>query len=255
MRIYSGLAFLAFAACGSAYPPSPEPAARATWYQDVAPIVSKHCMSCHQPGGIAPFSLMTYEDAQPNAMRMATQIDAGKMPPFNASEEADCTPRFGWQDDPRLSTTEKTTIHNWIEDGTKPGTVVAVPAPPSTGLPGVTQTVAPTTPFAAAGTRDQFECFILDPKVTQQVAWLTGMQVRPGNATVVHHVVLGELAAGTAQDQLVAAHGIGQPFDCEAGSPVQFVMSIWTPGNEPMETPAELAVPITAGAKIVMQIH
>jgi hypothetical protein len=38
-------------------------------------------------------------------------------------------------------------------------------------------------------------------------------------------------------------------------TPGQFVMSIWTPGNQPMQTPADLAVPITAGAKIVMQIH
>ena len=29
------------------------------------------------------------------------------MPPFDAREEADCTPRFGWQDDPRLSDAEK----------------------------------------------------------------------------------------------------------------------------------------------------
>src|SRR5215468_1431850 len=252
--LYIGLP-LALAACGSDYEPSPDAAPKTTWFQDVAPIVSKHCMSCHQPGGIAPFSLMTYEDAQPNAMRMATQIDAGKMPPFNASEEADCTPRFGWKDDPRLSDAEKTTIHNWIEDGTKPGTVATVPAPPSTGLSGVTQTVAPTTPFAAAGTRDQFECFILDPKVTQQVAWLTGMQVRPGNNTVVHHAVLSELAAGPDQQALLAQHPVGVPFDCEAGTPAQFVMAIWTPGNEPVETPADLAVPITAGAKIIMQIH
>ena len=94
------------AGCGTDVDPSqppPETTARATWYQDVAPIVSKHCMSCHQDGGIAPFSLTTYDDASSNAKMMLDQINQGAMPPFGAREEADCNPRFGWQDDPRLS--------------------------------------------------------------------------------------------------------------------------------------------------------
>jgi len=113
----------------------------------------------------------------------------------------------------------------------------------------------PATPFVASGTRDQFICTILDPGAAQ-LTWLTGLQVRPGNPLVVHHVVLSEQQAGADLDALVAAHGVGLPFDCSTmATPGQFVMSIWTPGNQPMQTPADLAVPITAGAKIVMQIH
>src|SRR5262245_38301123 len=231
MRIYSGLAFLAFAACGSAYPPSPEPAARATWYQDVAPIVSKHCMSCHQPGGIAPFSLMTYEDAQPNATRMATQIDAGKMPPFDAREEADCTPRFNWQDDPRLSTAEIDTIKLWIEDGKAEGTPEAAPPIPNTNLSGVTKTLTPVVPFTATGTRDQFICYVPDPQTTG--TWLTGLQIKPGNPNVVHHVVVTELMPGVEHDAVVAQRGIGMPWDCsDTQTPGGFVVNIWTPGNQ-----------------------
>jgi len=40
---YIGLP-IALAACGSDYAPSPDAAPKTTWFQDVAPIVSQHCM-------------------------------------------------------------------------------------------------------------------------------------------------------------------------------------------------------------------
>jgi hypothetical protein len=38
-------------------------------------------------------------------------------------------------------------------------------------------------------------------------------------------------------------------------TPADFVVHIWTPGNQPMQTSGEIAVPIVANAKLVMQIH
>src|SRR5450432_1765481 len=122
----------------------PPTTARATWYQDVAPIVSQHCMSCHQDGGIAPFSLTDYEDAASNAKRMLDQINLGSMPPFDAREEADCTPRFNCKDDPRLTSQEKTTLQWWLEDGSAAGTKAAIPTPPNTDLANVTMSRTPT---------------------------------------------------------------------------------------------------------------
>jgi hypothetical protein len=253
---------LGLAACGTdASDPGPDATpttARATWYQDVGPILSKHCMSCHQDGGIAPFPLTDVESARDHAGIAIDKIDKGLMPPFDAREEtgdAGCTPRFNWVDDPRLTGDEKQKLRDWVSDGFALGVEQAIPKPPSTSLPGVTRTVQPVTPFVAQGDRDQFTCFVLDPGATQ-LSWMTGLQVRPGNDKVVHHVVLSELQVGTELTQLVAAHGIGKPYNCDQmATPNQFVISIWTPGNQPMQTPADLAVPIFAGAKIVMQIH
>ena len=121
-KILLGLALLG--ACGTDIEPiAPDATATAkvTWYQDVAPVVSKHCMSCHQDGGIAPFALTDYDSARMNAQRMLDQIDQGAMPPFGAREESDCTPRFGWVDDPRLSATEKQLLHDWLDQGARDG--------------------------------------------------------------------------------------------------------------------------------------
>ncbi|HEY5952007.1 MAG TPA: cytochrome c, partial [Kofleriaceae bacterium] len=251
-----GFATLTLIGCGTdvagddTQPPEP----RATWNQDVAPIVAEHCMSCHQAGGIAPFELTTYDMAHDYASRMLDKIETGEMPPFDAREESDCTPRFGWQDDPRLSDAEINTIKLWIEDGLAEGAAAPEPMIPNTELAGITKTLKPVVPFTAAGTRDQFICYVLDPQT--QGAWLTGMQVRPGNSLVVHHVVVTELVPGVEHDAIVSQRGIGLPWDCsDTQQPGGFVVNIWTPGNQPMQTSADLAVPIVSGAKLVMQLH
>jgi hypothetical protein len=253
-----GAATLVFA-CGTDVrdddTPEPDPEARATWYQDVAPIVAEHCMGCHQPGGIGPFDLTSYDMAFDNAGRMLDAIETGIMPPFDAREESDCTPRFTWQDDPRLSADEIDTIKLWIDDGRPEGTVAEIPDPPATALEGVTKTLKPVVPFTTSGTRDQFICYVLDPQMAVG-GWLTGMQVRPGNSLVVHHVVVTELMPGTEHDAVVAQRGIGLPWDCgDTNVPGGFVVNIWTPGNQPMQTTTDLAVPIVGGAKFVMQLH
>jgi hypothetical protein len=252
----TALACLLFAAaCGTDVRTDDPPPVLTTWHQDVAPIVAEHCMGCHQAGGIGPFELTSYEAASENAGHMIDKIVKGEMPPFDAREEADCTPRFDWKDDPRLSDDEIATIQKWIADGTPEGTAAPLPPLPKLDLPGITQTLKPAEPFVAAGTRDQFECFVLDPKAING-AWITGLQVRPGNDLVVHHVVVTELMPGAEHDAVVAEHGIGKPWDCsQTGTPGAFVVNIWTPGNEPMQTTEDLAVPLLANAKLVMNIH
>jgi len=255
MRL-SFIALLGLTACGTDDDIPPTPTGQVTWYQNVAPILSEHCMSCHTDGGIAPFSLTEYESAVEMSSFALDAIDRGIMPPFDAREEADCTPRFGWVDDPRLSTTDKATLQKWVEQGHPLGEVAEIPARPAVDLANPSIRLTPTEGFATAGDRDQFICYVLDPGNTQ-IEWLTGLQVSPDLAEVVHHAVITEVAPGVAQDELVQrAGGIGKPFDCgTASTPSDFVVHIWTPGNQPLSTTDDIAVPIVAGAKLVMQIH
>ena len=40
-------------------------AAAITFHKDVVPVLQKNCQSCHRPGQIGPFSMLTFKDTRP----------------------------------------------------------------------------------------------------------------------------------------------------------------------------------------------
>ena len=42
--------------------------------QHIAPLLNEYCAACHHPGGAAPFSLLTYNDAKKRAKQIASNI-------------------------------------------------------------------------------------------------------------------------------------------------------------------------------------
>ncbi|MGE0398188.1 MAG: hypothetical protein AB7T06_15910 [Kofleriaceae bacterium] len=242
--------------CGTDAEPGgtdPGPVPRATWYQDVAPILANRCMSCHQEGGIAPFALTEYEEVVPIANMVKAAIDEGIMPPFSADATDDCTPRHGWKEDPRLTEAEKTAIASWIEDGYAKGEMAEIAIAPVVDLANKTHSLTPA-PYVTQGVSDEFVCFLLDPELTAD-AWLTGWQVRPGNPTVVHHAVLSSLPANI-MTAAKAQVGVGNSFACSAaaGVPGSVIVGAWAPGGQPFDS-GDIGIKLGAGEGLIMQIH
>ena len=59
-------------------------AAAPTYYRDVLPILQKNCQSCHRPGQIGPFSMLSYETTRPWARAIKTRVVDRQMPPWFA---------------------------------------------------------------------------------------------------------------------------------------------------------------------------
>ena len=59
-------------------------AATPTFNKDIAPILYQNCATCHRPGEVAPFSLLTYADAAKKAGLLAIVTGKRVMPPWKA---------------------------------------------------------------------------------------------------------------------------------------------------------------------------
>lgn len=251
-RAHAAVAIVAalwLAACGI------DTAARApaTWYGEIGTLVRARCAGCHRPGGIAPFSLYDVGDAQAQMGRMMLAIDSGLMPPFSIEDPPDCTPRHPWRDDPRLSASERDLVHQWVELGGPAGQPRSIPDTPSTTLDDATLALQPDQPFTSSGDRDQFVCFLLDPKLTGS-SWLTASQVHPTAPQLVHHANVYLVAPSDAAAATAAMGGIGVPHT-GCFSPPGTAIQSWLPGNPALVLRDSIGIPMSPGTLVAIQAH
>lgn len=112
--------------------------------------------------------------------------------------------------------------------------------------------------YAPDTTYDDYRCFLVDPGVDTD-RFLTGFEVRPGEPSVVHHVIVYSLddAQGEAAVEQLDAQQEGPGYTCFGGpgtSRSSFLIG-WAPGTYATELPAGTGVRLPAGRKAVMQIH
>ena len=96
-----------------------------TYTKDVAPILYRKCVECHRETGMAPMSLMTFDDARPWARAVKQKVVAREMPPWGAD------PAVGrFANDPSLKQSEIDAIVAWADGGAPKGNPADLPAAP-----------------------------------------------------------------------------------------------------------------------------
>jgi Copper type II ascorbate-dependent monooxygenase, C-terminal domain len=265
--LFFSLAIVAAAAC--AEPPTASgpvgaqdavPGGAPTYYQDIHPILQARCTACHKPGEIAPFSLLTFDDARPRAAAIAQATRDRVMPPFPPST-TDCEPL----EDPRMmSDAERDLLERWAAAGALEGDS-SHPAPDmpvaSEILGEPTDTFSTNldyTPAPPAGEADDYHCFLIDPKLTDAIPYHAA-DVAPSNRAIAHHATIyvasspASIAAARALDDAEPGPG----YTCFGDSRVPGVDDIggWVPGEPPQAFPARSGSFVPAGAVFVVQMH
>lgn len=224
-----------------------------TFHGDVAWILHEKCLHCHTDGQIGGFSLEAYEDASPLSDIIVERTQAGEMPPFHAKETDDCEQRYPWKHDPRLDEEQLAILAAWDANGAPAGDPAEGPPPyelAQTQLEGATMTLEMQAPFTVTGDRDTFECFIFDPAVEEEVAYLDGIHFRAGNTEVAHHALTFSLSRA---DALEMSNGEDR-FTCFGAPPGQLIHA-WAPGGQPFDLPPTVGIPMTPDDVIVVQMH
>ena len=215
----------------------------ATWTNGIAELVYHHCTGCHNPGGIGPFALETYDDAVNWSTPMRTYVSTRKMPPWSP----DITYRH-YANERALLQSQVDSIVNWIDSGTPLGDSLQIPVAPHfnngpvLGTPDLKLTIP--THVSQAGTSDEYACFILPVNIPYD-KYVRAIQIIPGNRAIVHHVVVIQDTTAAQTDCMLNILGD--------------VMTSWAAGMSPTVFPngagIKLGERLKKGSNIMLQIH
>jgi len=248
-------------------------AAPPSFTRDVAPIVQQKCAGCHRTGGIAPFAFEKARDVSSRAGLIAAVVQARVMPPWPPGPRS---PAYSGQQERTLTAGERATIVAWAKAGGRVDGPARKPLPEEPlelrdgerrldiAMP------AAYRPQAQSGATDDYRCFVLDPKLAEDVA-VTSARIEPGASKVVHHVILFRVPAAQASEAaLLDAASPGPGWTCFGGTGVEeggsassiasalndaSWIAAWAPGWGGGRLPDGAGVPLPAGSRIVMQVH
>jgi peroxiredoxin len=237
--------------------------AKVTYHRDVLPILQNHCQSCHRPGEVAPFSLMTYRHAVNWAEDIKSFTAEKKMPPWKPVEG------LPFHNERRLSDQDIATLAAWVDAGTPEGDLKdAQPARKFSdgwqlGTPDLI--LKPNDSFHLAGAgRDVFRCFVLGTALDED-KYVTGIEVRPGNRRVVHHALIFVDTSGGAKKLETKEqerkkdgekdHGPGYSSSMGIGIRPSGGLGGWAPGQMARHLPEGTGYFLPKGADVVVQLH
>ena len=223
-----GVALAAAVLTGTAYAAGP------TFTKDIAPILQENCQGCHRAGQIGPMPLLSYEDTRPWAKSIKKQVAARKMPPYFAHPSS-----LPMKSDLNLTDQELNTIVAWVDQGAPKGDPADMPEPRVFDsfeggwmLKQPDLVLQPLEPFnVGKELDDEYRCYRVPLSLDHDV-WLKGVEFKPGDSKVVHHIILFEDVAGrfAAKDDATPEPGC-ECKDMDTILAGTKLLKMWAPGN------------------------
>lgn len=222
-----------------------------TYADDVAQILFDNCTSCHHNGGIAPFSLMSYTEAQPRATAIQNAVVNKRMPPWapnNAYSQ--------FSHERSLTAAEIATIDAWANAGAPQGNTNNTPAAPiynannwRLGTPDLSLRM-PNYISKATSSSDDYVCISIPSNLTVGRT-IKAIEVIPGNTEIVHHVLLN-LDPNNTYGTDTTSHSCGGPF-------VEPMIGAYAPGSEPIQfinsSNLKMGIYMPPNSHIILSMH
>src|SRR5207247_517684 len=170
-----------------------------------------HCHTLQRPSVIAQMSLLTYESSLPWAKAIKAAVVSKQMPPWFAD------PHYGqFRNAPKLTEADIHTLAAWVDSGAREGN----PADKPTAIhwadgwrtkPDVVVSMRESFNVPAKGA-GEIQSFMI-PNPFKEDTWVTSIEIRPGDPSVVHHVIV-HIPAPTPQQPFVSPALVTVCADC-----------------------------------------
>jgi peroxiredoxin len=237
-----------------------------TFHREVLPILQARCQSCHRPGAVGPFPLLTYRQAVTWADDIKEYTRSRKMPPWKPTEGGP------FHEERKLTEEEIATLSAWVDGGTPAGDPKDAPPPRAfpdgwqLGQPDLVVTVRDDFQLAARGP-DVYRYFVLPTNLPRDT-YVAAVEVRPGNRRIVHHAVLFVDSKGRGRrleekqrerSKMDAKPDRGPGYETLLAMLPGFLpeggLGGWAPGMVVRRLPDEAGYLLPKGADVLLQIH
>lgn len=213
-----------------------EKVGKVTYAKDVQAIFQNKCQTCHRPGQVAPFSLLSYDDAKRRTAMIREVVDDRRMPPWHADS------RYGhFSNDRRLTGSERATLLAWIDQGSPLGDVndlrpeKSFPKGWSIGTPDMIFEIPEPYLVPAHGVVEYVHFKV--PSNFKEDRWIQAAEAVPGDRSVIHHIIV-----------YVDDHK-------DPNSVLDHHLCGYAPGDMPTVYEPGTAKKIPAGSDLIFQIH
>jgi len=228
MRTSAALVCLTVAAAGVAGAHEPT-LSRFNFREHVRPLFLRHCGGCHRAGGVAPMSLLDYQEAVPWANAIKLSLLERRMPPFLPGDDGG-----PFRDARALTALELDTLVDWAVGTTPEGDPFGddeIPTAPRLPEPDLVLR-APSDVVLTEEDHEKTACLVL-PTGLQTSRAVVAFAVFPGQSSILRR---GTILVGDS---------------CDDAEP----LATWLPDRERISFPDGLGRRLLASSNLLLELH
>ncbi len=216
-----------------------------TYMGRISKIIDAHCVECHRPFGVAPFSLAGPQDITGRARMIEAVVREGLMPPGHGvtTPTGQSTP---WVNPREMSKDEQADLIAWLNSDRPVGEIQQAPLPLdrprgwAMGSPDLLLTAGPIElPVDGAM---QYHRAVVPTNLTAD-RWASVIECRPMRQNGIHHALVWLLPPGARVPSID-----DNPTDLE-------LLFSYSPGQDVVRYDAGIARRIPAGSMLLVDLY
>ena len=231
--------------------------------EHIEPIIKIHCIRCHQPNNVAPFSLLTYDDVSSRAKFIGHVTKTNYMPPFKADNSFQ-----HYKNENILTADEIQLIQAWIEGGKEKGKKNAKPIQDvhaaldvvqnkSAGPINNTETLSLGMQHAFVlpeKGKEEFRFFHI-PLNNKQEKYIQSIRFIPGNKKLVHHSRVMTDTSGSTSGLEGLSESDTAIYKYQTKPLADPFLFGWVPGNDQIVFPEGTGKKLYPGTDFIFNMH